>query len=467
MARKDEERKRGLPPIQLRAAESASNWMQAGIGSAGGGSLGGGSLSGAIGLGGKIGVALLLAALGVGAFGVGRVLAPRDMENLAAQRLAFDKPEAWRGGSNSASAPAADQSSMQVVPESLDGKTEAQRAADAAAAKAAEAQAVPAAADAAAAGPVPATAAPPATDVSGEARKSPFSEKFGELSKFGAGRSGLNGGLGMSNGVGMQFSAKTLGSTSAFTAPKVAKALQARAAPARTGASARSRSFAYNQLARTNGLSRQGAAASGESSNALAGQAFGNAAVSGAPVTGIGAGNAAGITGAGAGTQSGPIGGTQNANEGTSAAPAASHKNSSPWQTIVMAGVAALILGGLLLTFAQKKISAGKKLMAANPAAGGPMIAMGKMLGMLGAALGAIAAGIGLALWQHFHQKAYGAIFIVGGGLLVGIGAMILTRSEDKDAADQDEQTVDGMTHKPDAQAPGQSHNVGAALPKK
>lgn len=460
-AKRKDERKGGLPPIQLRAGESAvraaSSSLFGGAGSGGlfgaNGLFAGGWSAGLAGLGGKVAVALLLCALGVGAFGVGRMLAPHDVDaNVAAQRLAFDTPS--RSSVSAGSLPGSDPnvSAMQVIPESLDGMTPEQRAA-AAAAAAAKAEAdrkAKEAADAAAkaaAQPVPeaapavaAPAAPAAADPFA-AGNSPFKDKFGQLTNFGSAHSALSGGLGTPLASAAKENALKNGDAKAIAKAQPNK-IAARASSRMP--SGHERGFAFRQLARSNGLSRAGAASSGESSSALADSAFGNTPIGAGAITGGGAGTQD-ATGAGI-QQGGPTPAATSIQQGTQAPPEAQHKNSSQWQQIAMAGAAALAMGGMLLMYAAKTIQAGKEALkkamampavtpadqsakAAAIAAAQQMIQQGQMIAMLAAAAGAAAAGVGALLWKQFHQKQYGMIFIAGGALLAVLAMAVMASS--------------------------------------
>lgn len=474
--RKDE-RKSGLPPISLRAAEGAargSSWF----GGAGGGGLfgggsggflsGGGWSLGAASLGGKVAVALLLTTLGVGAFGVGRMLAPHDVDaDLAPQRLAFDSaPRTEKPAASGLPGGDASGSAMQVIPESIDGKTPEQRAAEAAARAEAErrareaAEAAAKAAQADAAPKIADVTPPPAADLTAEAgKKSRFATKFGELSKFGGAHGSLTGGAGMSGGLnGFNQKALTPGEPRGMAKPAAAH-IAARAISRLP--SSHARGFAFRQLGRANGMSRAGAASTGETSSTLADSAFSNAPISGQAITGGGAGSQ---ELGGAGTQTGgPIAGNENrSNNGTQAPPDAQHKDNSQWKQIAMAGAGALAMGMALLMMAAQKIQAGKKALQAAQAelatamstpgpqqagmiakanaaiaAAQQLIQTGQMMAMIAAAMGAAAAGVGALLWKQFHQKQYGMIFVGAGGLLAALAMVVMASGKSDGGASE------------------------------
>ena len=502
-AKKKDERKSGLPPISLRAAEGAVRGGSSWFGGAGGGGLfsGGGLLSGggwslgAASLGGKIAVALLLTALGVGAFGVGRMLAPHDVDaDLAPQRLAFDSaPKTDKTAASSLPGGDASGSAMQVIPESLDGKTPEQRAAEAAAKAEAERKAREAAEAAAKAAQAEATpkiadvTPPPSADLTAEAsKKNPFTTKFGALTQFGGAHGALNGGAGMSGGV-KGFEQKALAPGEPKGMAKAAATHIAARAVSRLPSS-RARGFAFRQLDRANGMSRAGAASTGETSSTLADSAFSNAPISGQAVTGGGAGTQAL---GGAGTQTGgPVPGNENtSNNGTQAPPDAQHQDSSQWKQIAMAGAGALAGGMMLLMMAAQKIQAGNKqfqtalvqynqAVAMGPAgaaqaqaaqaqmtAAQQMIQSGQMMAMLAAAMGAAAAGVGALLWKQFHQKQYGMIFVGAGGLLAALAMVVMASGKtDGGASEVGANAANGVAASQSAMGSGVSGSLGATM---
>ena len=423
------ERKAGVPALNLRSAGAygGASPMAAGAGAGGGV---GGLLSTAT-LGGKVAVLVVLTALGSGAYGVVRFLAPSSGDvgsqywHVGAQRPA-DKPAL---SAQPAAPTAAPGSGLGMVTGSLDDRTAAQRAADDAARAAADQKAAEdmKAAAAASANSTPAAAAGSLTAQAGGPKPSPFKEKFGALSHGSSdgGQIGavLNGGQGLAGGVGLGFDHQ-LSAPKNFSASRGKPAAQSALMARRT--SSRGRGFAYQQLARANGLSRQGAAASGETSSTLANQAFGGSTgAGGSPVTGGGAmGN---TTGAGVTSAGGPLNGPTSANQqtGTQAPPTANHTDSTPWGPQAKLATMLLALAGVALLFAHL-IAKIKSAVA---------ISIAKFLAVAAAGLGAAAAAIGILLLKQ-GQTMYGAIFTGAGALISVLAIKALVNDElDPDAA--------------------------------
>ncbi len=165
----------------------------------------------------KIGITLLVGALGVGAYNVGKSLRPD--ENKYERKPAIFAPKNEKASYGDASSlpggSAPVQNSVGMVSGSLDGLTPAERAARAAKAEAeakaaaeaqakadAEAKAKEAANVSGAVTPDPGALAAAASVAKEKEREGAFSRKFGELAK---GSGGLAGGSGLSGGIGQGF----------------------------------------------------------------------------------------------------------------------------------------------------------------------------------------------------------------------------------------------------------------------
>ncbi|MDD5655869.1 MAG: hypothetical protein PHF00_01255, partial [Elusimicrobia bacterium] len=292
----------------------------AGIGGAGGGGAAGVFSA----LGAKIVVAVLVGTLGVGAYSVGRVLAP-DAGKFEAPKKLFARHAKPKYGGDLSKLPGVRsyQSGLALVSGSLDGLTPEERAArikEQEAKAAAEAQAK-AEAEAAkepegqAGAPVDATAlAAAAGAAAGKEAQKGLGHKFGTLSSsFGGGSGGLAGGSGLAGGVGRGFDSAKLkgdgGRLSLFSANKGGlKRGQARAVNVgRSG-----KGLARRQLDGAHALSKAARSTNGEAGATLASQAFDGAAAGGNGITGAGAGDPAGgaaAGGTGAGNAPNPVGG--------------------------------------------------------------------------------------------------------------------------------------------------------------
>src|SRR3989338_3271925 len=168
------------------------------------GAYGGGALGGVLGgLGAKIGVSILAAALGAGAYGLGKTLAPNEAKLAAAKQSKLFADGAPRYGGDLSGLPSNGRApdSLGMVSGSLDGKTPEQRAAEAAEAQAAAnagaqvqadqddaAQQAPAAAGV----PDPASLAAAAGAGASAGQSGPFASRFGNLSSALSGQSGAS-----------------------------------------------------------------------------------------------------------------------------------------------------------------------------------------------------------------------------------------------------------------------------------
>ncbi len=411
--KKDDDRKAGLPALNLRSAGAYGGAMP-GAPAAGAGA--GAGLLGLGTLGGKIALVLVLTTLGAGAFGVVRMLAPSQEGSMRSWRVGAARPSDQPAVSAQPAAPSAqaESSGLGMVSGSLDDRTAAQKAADAAAAKAAADAAAASKADASA-NATPAAVAGSLTAQAGGPKASPFATKFGALSQgtAGGGQIGaaLNGGSGLSGGIGLGFD-HALGAPKGFSSSRGTPAAQS-ALMARSGT--RGRGIAYRQLTRANGLSHQAAASSGETSNALASEAFNNHPVgAGSPITGGGAMGA--TTGAGT-TAGGPLNGPTNGvqMQNTQAAQTASHKDSTPWGAQAKLATMLLVIAGIALLAAQLLAAMARKAWIAASWA----MPLAQMLAVVAAGLGAAAAALGILMMKQ-GQMMYGAIF-TGGGALISI----------------------------------------------
>ncbi|MFA6004303.1 MAG: hypothetical protein WC881_09570 [Elusimicrobiota bacterium] len=301
-----------------------------GFWSLGGGSGSGSGAIGAIsGLGGKVAVSLLVATLGAGAFGVGRVLAPDDKNFKADKKpklfASAEKPK-YAGDLSNLPGMQAQPSGLGMVAGSLDGMTSAEREAkaqaDADAAKAAaDAQAQADAQAAQQAAPQPGMPADPAALAAAAAggnaagADKSMNRKFGELSK---GLGGLSGGSGMSGGFSRGFDSPKLGSSAGNLAGfNNARASVGRAQVRSANVGRAGVGLARRQLGSVAQLSKSAQGSAGhDMSAALASRGFDNNPAQGTAITGSGAGQGGSPTGAAGGGDtttrnpvSGPIGG--------------------------------------------------------------------------------------------------------------------------------------------------------------
>ncbi|MBI5631065.1 MAG: hypothetical protein HY921_09290 [Elusimicrobia bacterium] len=437
-------KKGGLPLWFGSAGKGAGALATGGAGSAAGG---GGLAAFLATVGGKVAVALLVAALGAGAYGIGKQLAPNEGAFEAGRKpklFASDKGKYEGDLSNLPKNTHSIPNSMGYVTGSLDGKTPEQRAAEAAAAEAAAKAAAEKEAQAQSGEPPPAPEATPggvdpaalaaagaagAPGAAGENKGPLGGKKLGELSKSLG--SGLGGG-GMSGGIGQAFSAPKL-SVKAPAPSKTgnfARATKAGRASARAAnvGSARGKTLAARQLNRAFGQSVAARSGPLDNSSARATNAFENQPAANSGITGAGAGTGAGIQGPGSGTGgtgvNSPSGGqpTETGNapqaEELAPAPAVGKKNVTPWQGLIKTAAAMLMLAGLLLLVAGILVEIAKR---ASTVPGAQVVAvatlkMAKTLAMIATGLAGIATLMGLMIMGQGQSKQ--------GALLTGLGAI-------------------------------------------
>jgi hypothetical protein len=448
--KKEEEKKKGGVVFSLDKLQT----LQRGMSSMG---AGGASAAATQALIGKIAVALLVGIVGSSAVGISKLNKATGVDNKAKfgsiKRTRADKPKYDDvDPSKLATRPAAASSLPGVVEGDMSGKTEAQKAQEAAEAAAAQEQAeaeakrkaeeeaqakaaeeqAKAAAAAAAAGSANASASAPANMPTGP---------VGGGAKLSGGLSGLGGGGGGGGGgSGARMSAASAGASTGFS--KDMKGGIARGGSPARGLKMAGATRSFRQLQASNQLSRSGAAAGGtEAGSASASNAFGGHSGAGSPIGGGGAG----ITGPGvftgkattSGSGGGPMGGG-GAGGGTEAAPEAQGKDDSPWKgardrglQMMLAAIGCITAAILIKKFADLagpygqvwKVAMYGLLAAAALAIG--IVAMSAIQCMTqggwwqGASLALGAAGLGFAC----YQVAFGDWGTADKALFEGTGA--------------------------------------------
>ena len=427
--KKDEKKKGGIP-LWLRMA---GNNPLGGLGTLGAGTGGSGFL-GLSGLVAKGLIALLIGALCVSAYNVGKGLGPGDA-SLSAPKMFM--PKEREAHSATAGGGASGSSGLSMVSGSLDGKTAEERAAEAAAANAEAGK------SGTAEPPEAAPAAPTAGDMMAQVQeaagsapeaakeKGPFSQRFGQLtSSLGGARSSLSGGSGLAGGVNSKFDPTKLGTSKRFSAPP--KASRSSSKPAR----ANTRGRAFRQLRAASDLSRAGSRAStAEAAATAADTPFNNNPAIGTVITGGGAG----VSNAGGGgvTDSGPVGNT--GSTATSEPEEATKKNSTPWKQQAQMGAMALMGASILLLIARFLPPPWSMIARAIAAALGAMaIAMGQQAMQMGGGVqgkllmaGGAAAMIGAAT-SAMVEGAVGMWAGIAGGLLSGAAGVMSMMKKDQ-----------------------------------
>lgn len=432
------DRKKGGLPFGLGGGGSGSGFA---------GALGGsGSGAGALGaLLSKAAVMLVVGMLGVGAYNVGKGMAPKMPKKAPPKPFAQAEKPKYSDLSGVIKTQDAGASSLSMVSGSLDGKTPEQRAAEAAAAEAAaKAEAERKAkeeADAAAAATGPADAAgkaagggmPDAAALAGAVgaagsaapggKGSPFGSRFGQLSSgLGGGHSGLSGGAGMSGGIGRQFEAGKLGQMKAM--PQATTPGRTSAKPvANNGRSGR----AFKQLQAAKQRSVMGAQApSAEGASQAADSAFNNNPGANSAITGGGAGTSGAGSGGtaapganpGGNSGGGPTTGSEGTDSGTGDDPCPAEgcpgSDVTPWGGLVKLASMCILIASIILGVAA--------LLASAPA--GISTAAAEWLGGIAAALGGIALLLGAAILAQ-GQKWQGALFMTMGGLVTTAGLLV------------------------------------------
>jgi len=348
--RRDRERKKGGMWFWLNAGGATPGGV-AGLGT----EAGTGGLTGLLGLtslAAKAAVALLLGALAVSAYNLGRSLAPEQPQDGIRAFVPRDKP-AGADALASGSSPSSQASGLSMVEGSLNegaapnaGAADAAKEPPAAAAPDATAAVAPAIPIPAVAPPPPTTPPPASMDPAAAAGK--FSTKFGQLSTGGGQGSypTLAGGPGMSVGTNGKFDPMALGKTHVFAKPATARRAASR--PAVNGR----RDRAFQQLRNASNLSRAGMSAGGtETAQTSADMPFSNNPSVAAVVTGGGAGvQDAGGAGANDG---GPIGNNNNNGGATQDPGDASHQNATPWSNQARQAAGALLVASILIGIAK------------------------------------------------------------------------------------------------------------------
>lgn len=356
--RKSRRKGAGIPWLRWGRQAGSGIAMEGGVG-------GGVSTVGLSALAAKASVALLVAALGVGAYSVGKSLAP-DGQDFAAKKpqlFASKASPKYEGDlSNLPGGRTVAPSGLGMVSGSLDGLTPEQRAAkakaeaDAAKAEAeaqakadAEAAKEPAAANGAPADPAAALAA--AMGGAGPGAKKGFVSK---VNTFGQGMGGFSGGI--NPGASRNFDAPKFKADSGKLVAMGNKrasvfSTQSRAAGGGVG---RHKGLARSQL--SNAFRQSNAARGagpGETSAAQAAAPFDNNPGQGSVISGVGAGNGAPLSGAGVTSPNPNTGGTTSGAIDSTEEPAlvsgSEGKNVTPWQGLVNMAAMLLTLASILL----------------------------------------------------------------------------------------------------------------------
>lgn len=103
------------------------------------------------------------------------------------------------------------------------------------------------------------------------------------------------------------------------------------------------------------------------------------------------------------------------------------NENKTPYQGLVMAAIAALMIGTVLLMLAGKMSGEAKKSPGPDAAA---KLQAAKMLAMAAMAAGGAAAAMGGMLAGQYGQMTQGMPFIMGGGILAVQAGMVLAKDE-------------------------------------
>ncbi len=417
-----------------------------GAGSGLGGLGGGGSLSeglaglfsaGGMSLGKALTLFALCGAMGAGAWQFGRMFSP-SVPNVSHPKLFADRGTA--GYSNLSDVVAGSNSipnSIGYVSGSLDGMTPAERAKkaaeeaaarkaaeDAAKKKAAEDAAAQAAADKAAADKAPADVAAGAAAGSGSgASANPFGAHFGQLS------SGLSGGGGLSGGIGQSFGGGAFGGGLPGAKGNAGNltAMSGNAKPSlshstpRAMQASRGSGFAMGQLRQTQAASHAAAGTTGETASSTAGMPFdggmsGGTSIDG-PGTGYGSTGGSGIASSPNNPAGGPMGGGMggcgagqgmDANGNCTNVGTPSSANATPYQGLMDVAKALLALLAILSVIFYFMSKSGVLSFWAG------------VIGLAMMAIGAMLAGIGMAILASSGDKMIGGIITVVGLFAVG-----------------------------------------------
>ena len=404
----------------------------------GSGTAGGGVGAGAAGtLASKIGISLLAAALGAGAYGLGKALRPetpipakrpRTFASAAAEKQKYEGDLSRLPGPQTRRA-----DSLGMVSGSMDGLTPEERAARAASAKAEADKQAKEAAEAAKKG----QEAPPGIDANAlaaaaagaEAGKDnkkekggPFNSRFGNLSASLGG--GLAGGSGLAGGVGQSFGAPKLGEHLGLGR---AGAFQQASKPARAAAqpshaATHGQGLARRQLNRAAGFSQAARVGTAESRTTSARAAFEDNAGERSAITGGGLGMGAGKGGTTEAPPSenpaggGPtMGGDSGSGSGSGAPPAGPPDTKAKWEPWIKAAAIATLTATALLVYAEF-------IMSVNWHVGG--IALAQLLGKIVMYLGILITAIGLVI-LGMGQTWQGSLFTAMGGLFIWAGHMV------------------------------------------
>lgn len=104
------------------------------------------------------------------------------------------------------------------------------------------------------------------------------------------------------------------------------------------------------------------------------------------------------------------------------------NENKTPYQGLIMAAIAALMIGTVLLMLAGKMSGEAKK--CANPADCAAKLQAAKMLAMAAMAAGGAAAAMGGMLAGQYGQMSQGLPFIMGGGMIAVQAGMVLMKDD-------------------------------------
>lgn len=104
------------------------------------------------------------------------------------------------------------------------------------------------------------------------------------------------------------------------------------------------------------------------------------------------------------------------------------NENKTPYQGLIMAAIAALMIGTVLLMLAGKMSGEAKK--SPNPAEGAAKAQAAKMLAAAAMAAGGAAAAMGGMLAGQYGQMTQGMPFIMGGGILAVQAGMVLVKDD-------------------------------------
>ncbi|MFH2202135.1 MAG: hypothetical protein ABIJ96_03385 [Elusimicrobiota bacterium] len=195
-------------------------------------------------------------------------------------------------------------------------------------------------------------------------------------------------------------------------------------------------SNAYGQAKFANRMSGQAAkSAASNSAAAYASQPFDGANTLGG--SGAATGEGAALGGAGVETGASSIKDTKEIEEPPKPEDVKTPQNQTPYQGMLIAATAALMIGLLLLKLAGELINQAK----ADPTGVGAAakLAQGKMLAMAAMAAGGAAAGLGGMIAGQFGQLTQAIPFILGGGALAAEAGMVIIKADQagKDAGDK------------------------------